>query len=412
MYSESELHIDKICVKNKFLTEAQLEECLQASKLEPVGSLNSLGQIMISKSYVTLAQLQQAHRAQAYEQSRRYDKLFAEICFEKKLVSLETIDECLEEQKGIYLRGEIKIPRLQDILLERSLLNRSQMMEVISEFLKRKSEASIKVNLKSEIENEEEIEESDLLFGKLATKNRLITETQLNEIFKLYRLAKETGYPKSVQALLEEKSYVQSIQSQTILKSLNYTNWRKQDKIYSEIAISLELATERQIQEIMELQKSSYMQNKPQIVRLLEELVSRGLITSEESENVLKQERRSEIRQELQSNRTTGSFPVERRRKKEDTSSSTILNVVSNEKTEATPSEEAAPSPQKPKTARLSPTTSKLGTTSSRLKMVGSSSSKSKEKDGDDEDKVPCPYCKKKIRPGAKKCKHCGYYLV
>lgn len=405
MYSESELHIAKICVKNKFLTEEQLEECLQASRLEPPGSLNSLGQIMISKNYVTLPQLQQAHRAQTYEQSRRYDKLFAEICFEKQLVSLETIDECLEEQKEIYLRGELKIPRLQDILLERNLISRSQMMEVMTEFLKRKSEASIKVGLKSEIENESDIEEADLLFAKLAAKNRLITEGQLNEIFKLYRLARETGYPKSVQALLEEKLYIQPPQSQTILKTLNYTNWRKQDKVYAEIAVSLELATERQVQEILELQKSSYMQNKPQVVRVLEELVSRGLITDEESEKIIKHERRNGIRQELQSIRTTGTFPAIARKKKEDSSSSTMLNIVKN----PTPNPTEETTIAKPKTTRLNPTVSKLGTTSSRLKTVSAGSSKSKE---DDEDKFPCPFCKKKIRPGSKKCKHCGYYLV
>lgn len=412
MYTEAELHIAKICVKNNFLSATQLEECLQASNLEPVGSPNTLGQIMISRNFITLPQLQQAQRAQAYEQTRRYDKLFGEICLHKKFVSTEVIEECLEDQKNAYVAGEIKILRLQDLLLERNFLSRAQLMEVMSEFLKRKGEATIKMKVKSALEEDEEIEEQDLVFGKLAAKNRMVTENQFNEVLKLYKLARETGHPRSVQALLEEKGYLSPVQSQVILRTINYTNWRKQDKTYAEIAVSLELATERQVKEILELQKSNYMQNKPEVVRLLDELIARSLITQEESESILKHERRNGIRQEISSIRTTGTFPAVRPKKKSsDSSSSSFLNVV--------PKKEESDSPSgvlpKPKTTRLS-LPSKITTSSAKLKAIGSggSSAKLKALDSKDleEEKMPCPFCKKKIHPRAKKCKHCGYYLV
>jgi hypothetical protein len=423
MYTENELHIAKICVKNKLLTEEQLEECLKEANQLPPQSKMTLGDIMIARNYITPEQLRQSQRAQTYEQSRKYDKLYGEICTQKGFVDEKKVQEGLNEQKQSYILGEAKITRLQDFLLTKNLITRSQHMEVLPEFLKRQKEAAIRVSVQSvSALSEEGIEEPDLTFGKLALKNRMITEKQLAEIFDLYRLALETEHFHSVQSLLEEKNYISTAQSQIILKTINYANWRKMDKIYGHIAVEFELATERQIEEILELQKSRYMSNNPNIVRLLDELTVRGLISSEEADKIITHQRRDDIRTEL--NTKTGTFPAVSKKKtaplrppttppstripsNDDTSSSGVLAVPA-----STSERHSGIQRVKPKTVGLSRRSGITTATPPKITTTPSSKDKDKDKDSEDADKMPCPFCKKKIRLGSKKCKHCGYYIV
>ena len=128
------------------------------------------------------------------------DLLFGKIALSKQFCTQEQIDECVELQSG-----ESPQPPLGELLLYKGYLTPEQHAEILKEQQK---------NLQSEDPATKRRKE-DLLFGKLAVREGLVTEDQVNDCLR--RQAAHQGDPRSLGEVMVDRGFLSPDQVKHLL---------------------------------------------------------------------------------------------------------------------------------------------------------------------------------------------------
>ena len=100
MNSRGEQFFGQILLKNKLVTQAQLDECLGVQEQSrAIGYALSLGRVMVNKGYPSDAQVAQVVKAQRVTEVIREDYIYGRIAAKNGLVHDDQHPEFLEKQK-------------------------------------------------------------------------------------------------------------------------------------------------------------------------------------------------------------------------------------------------------------------------------------------------------------------------
>ncbi len=129
---------------------------------------------------------------------------------------------------------------------------------------------------------------SDMLFGKLAVKNKFLTEAQLGEAMLKQGELESVGIAQSLPHLLAERGYLTIDKVEKILKLQKYLEMREDDKRFGAIALRGRFASEEQLHECLTIQYEFFQQGVQPLQRLGELLVQKGYISDQQKEAILK----------------------------------------------------------------------------------------------------------------------------
>lgn len=112
---------------------------------------------------------------------------------------------------------------------------------------------------------------SELLFGKLAVINKMVTQQQVDECIQLQEMFEKTSVEMSLGEILVKKKYMTQAQVDQILKTQHYLEVRKEDIRFGEIAIANEFTTQERVHECLQLQEAAFKkgQDPPRLGQLL-----------------------------------------------------------------------------------------------------------------------------------------------
>lgn len=128
MPSRSEKVFGQVALDLKFVTPAQVEECIKVQESESATTFISrfLGEIFMQKGYLTPSQVEQILRDQAGPDLAREDILYGRLATGNGFVTQTQVDECVKHQTTL------KVPqRLGLILLGKGFITPQQHRSVI-----------------------------------------------------------------------------------------------------------------------------------------------------------------------------------------------------------------------------------------------------------------------------------------
>lgn len=127
----------------------------------------------------------------------------------------------------------------------------------------------------------------DLLFGKIAVKNNLLTELLVDECLGLQKSLEAGGTTRSLGEIMLEKKYLTREEIRAILELQNKYIARSNDILYGKIAIKNGLVTRERIVECLEYQRAQAPND-----RIGEILVNRRFISFRDHCAILKAQTR------------------------------------------------------------------------------------------------------------------------
>jgi tetratricopeptide (TPR) repeat protein len=132
--------VGKLALQKGLLTAAQLKECLaEQAALRKAGQKRPLGVLLVSRGILTddallgLLEEQRRHLAEraTYAQVRKEDFLFGQILLRQGVASSDEINAALRAQAEAAERGEVPVPRLGQILIERGVSDERVIHETL-----------------------------------------------------------------------------------------------------------------------------------------------------------------------------------------------------------------------------------------------------------------------------------------
>lgn len=133
--------------------------------------------------------------------------------------------------------------------------------------------------------------QADLLFGKIAIMNKMVTKEQVDECVSIQERFAQDGIEMTLGEVLQKKKFVTEQQIQQILHAQRYLAVRAEDVRLGELAVRNGMVAQRQVADALALQESAFRQGKP-IPRLGELLTQRGLLERQQLEALLKAQKR------------------------------------------------------------------------------------------------------------------------
>jgi anti-anti-sigma factor len=128
--SREELFVD-LALKAKFLTTAQLDDCLRLRAVRSGNSSkHSIADIIAEKELLNPDQLRIINVAILFEELRQDDEELAEFIIRKGFLAGQKVRECLALQEVPYLEGS-PFPRLEEILAEKGYLSNNQLQAIL-----------------------------------------------------------------------------------------------------------------------------------------------------------------------------------------------------------------------------------------------------------------------------------------
>lgn len=131
------------------------------------------------------------------------DILFGKIAIKKGFVSQAQIDECVALQRGVE-----KPPSIGKLLVEKGYLTLEQLHEVL-ELQKQSLESEHSIT---------KTKRKDVLFGRLAVREGLITEDELNDCVRIQASLESSGQYKRLGEIMVEQELLTPHQVQEILQ--------------------------------------------------------------------------------------------------------------------------------------------------------------------------------------------------
>ena len=127
--------------------------------------------------------------------------------------------------------------------------------------------------------------EEDLALARIAVKNRLLTREQADQSLADLKRKSKRGKEVSLAALLVNRGTLSRGEVKSLDRALSYRNLRIEDKLYGRITIHNNFATDAQIREALDVQKSEYLKgNRPP--RLGSVLISLGYLSDMQDERL------------------------------------------------------------------------------------------------------------------------------
>ena len=99
---------------------------------------------------------------------------------------------------------------------------------------------------------------SEMLFGKLAVMNKMVTPLQVEECIQLQEMFAKTGMELSLGEICIKKKYLVQAQVDQVLKAQQYLEMRKEDVRFGEIAVSNGFVSHGQVAECLQLQETVF----------------------------------------------------------------------------------------------------------------------------------------------------------
>jgi serine/threonine protein kinase len=127
--------LGKIAVRNNFISQAQLDECLDSIRLSE--KKRPLGVILLSKGYITdeileaLLKIQNENEEQRelFLNRRMEDTLFSKLTLRYQLLTPEDIERCQEEQEKLEKVGQYL--RLGQVMVRKKLLTTRDFLNLL-----------------------------------------------------------------------------------------------------------------------------------------------------------------------------------------------------------------------------------------------------------------------------------------
>lgn len=141
---------------------------------------------------------------------------------------------------------------------------------------------------------------SELLFGKLAVMNKMVTTQQVEECIQLQEMFAKTGMELSLGEICIKKKYLTPAQVDQVLKAQQYLEMRKEDVRFGEIAVSNGFTSAGQVAECLQLQETVFRKGQ-EPVRIGQVLLEKGYLNQQQVIACLKaQARMAENQTKLQ----------------------------------------------------------------------------------------------------------------
>ncbi|MBI3270532.1 MAG: anti-sigma factor antagonist [Planctomycetes bacterium] len=128
--------------------------------------------------------------------------------------------------------------------------------------------------------------QADMLFGKLAVMNRMVTQEQIDECIRIQEVNRQMGLDLSMGEILVRKSYLTKEQVDTVARAQQYLEARKEDVRFGELAARNGFVTKERIQECLQVQEALFKQNKP-FPRIGQVLLEKSFITRQQISAIL-----------------------------------------------------------------------------------------------------------------------------
>lgn len=112
---------------------------------------------------------------------------------------------------------------------------------------------------------------SELLFGKLAVMNKMVSPQQVDECIQLQEMFQKTSVEMTLGEILVKKKYMTQPQVEQIVKAQHYLEVRKEDLRFGEIAVANGFTSQGQVHEVLQLQEAVFKkgQDPPRIGQIL-----------------------------------------------------------------------------------------------------------------------------------------------
>ena len=92
----------------------------------------------------------------------------------------------------------------------------------------------------------------DVLFAKIALRNKLVTEERIKECFRIQSQASEVGYEESLPAIFMKRGYLTGDQIRKLEKAQAIAQFIKSERTFGRIAVGRGLVTEPVVHEVLE----------------------------------------------------------------------------------------------------------------------------------------------------------------
>ena len=137
------LLLGRIALEKGFLSQDQLDRCIREQAESPAliadRTPRPLGVILVAQGYLTSDQLtdilaEQKRRLQTlaqYADLRREDILFGRLAVRERLASPDEVNGALRFQAALAEQGSAQVPRLGELLVERSILEAGDIRRLL-----------------------------------------------------------------------------------------------------------------------------------------------------------------------------------------------------------------------------------------------------------------------------------------
>lgn len=121
----------------------------------------------------------------------------------------------------------------------------------------------------------------DLLFGKLAVLNRMVTQERIDECIRLQEANRRLGLDLSVGEILVRKGYLTQAQADTVARAQQYLVARREDLRFGALAVRNGFVSRDRIAECLRRQEELFKKNEP-FPRIGQVLVEERFVTPQQ----------------------------------------------------------------------------------------------------------------------------------
>ncbi|MDQ7781081.1 MAG: hypothetical protein RDV41_15400, partial [Planctomycetota bacterium] len=134
--------------------------------------------------------------------------------------------------------------------------------------------------------------DGDLVLGKLALKNKYMSEAQLQEALRAQRDLAEVGCEMALGTILLERGYLTQEKLDILLRLQQFTELREEDKRFGQLAVKNGFVTVEQVQECLNIQLELFNRGVKAVSRIGDLLADKGFISEQQKGALLKTQSR------------------------------------------------------------------------------------------------------------------------